>query len=92
MSGNHSKSLAWSLTPWQMNGQGGWTQQPVILVEGQVPFFADHPQAYIDKLQELHDDPTVAHGAFYGCIGQLRDALEQAWEIKQEAALWPVKP
>lgn len=74
-----------------MSGNNGWKQQPVILVEGRVPFFADHPQAYIDKLQELHDDPAIARGSFYGCIGQLRDALELAWHVK-EVELWPAKP
>lgn len=79
---NEKTKLSWVLTPWLMNGQGGWKQQPVILVEGRVPFFADHPQAYIDKLQELHDDPALVRGTFYTCIGQLKDGLEQAWEIE----------
>ena len=78
---NHT--LEWQLTPWTMNGQGGWKQQPVITIEGRIPFFADHPQAYIDKLQEMHDDPTLARGAFYTLIGQLRDAKEQAWRLEE---------
>ncbi len=89
MSKNHKAKLNWSLTPWQMNGKGGWITQPVILVEGRQPFFADPPSAYIEKLQEIHDDATIARGAFYACIGQLKDAQEQAWEIKE--ALWPAK-
>lgn len=73
-----------------MNGQGGWKQQPVILVEGQVPFFADHPDAYITKLQEMHDDKRIARGQFYMSIGQFKDALEQVWENK-EVVLWQEK-
>ena len=72
--------LIWSITPWLMNGHRGWNQQPVILVEKQVPFYADHPDAYIQKLQALHDDPTIARGNFHASIGQLKDALEQAWD------------
>ena len=84
MSGAGKKSLwNWSLTPWQMSGKGGWTTQPVILVEGQRPFFADHPDAYAAKLQELHDDPALMRGPFYACIGQLKDATEQVWNIKE---------
>lgn len=67
-----------------MNGQGGWKQQPIILIEGQVPFFADHPQAYIDKLQEMHDDITLVRGLFNTLIGQLKDGMEQSWEVKHE--------
>lgn len=73
------KLLEWHLTPWIMDGHGGWKQQPVILIEGRVPFFADHPDAYIAKFQEMHDDPALARGAFYTLIGQFRDAMEQSW-------------
>ena len=93
MSKNHNKVkelLNWSLTPWLMNGQGGWKQQPVILIEGQVPFFADHPDAYIEKFEEMHDDPALMRGQFYTLIGQFKDALEQAWENK-ELVLWQEK-
>ncbi|GAJ22428.1 unnamed protein product, partial [marine sediment metagenome] len=38
------KLLEWHLTPWRMNGHGGWKEQPIILIEGQEPFFADNPQ------------------------------------------------
>lgn len=77
---NHQplKLLTWHVTPWSMNGQG-WKQQPVILIEGKVPFFADHPDHYIAKLQEMHDDPQLARGLFHTLIGQFKDALEQAW-------------
>ena len=71
--------LIWSITPWLMNGSAGWSQQPVILVEGRIPFFADHPTAYIKKLQECHDDSSLVRGAFFACIGQLQDGLEQFW-------------
>ena len=73
-----------------MNGQGGWKQQPVILIEGQVPFFADHPEKYIEKLEAMHDDPTLMRGPFFACIGQFKDALEQVWENK-ELVLWQEK-
>ena len=72
--------LQWTITPWLMNGQGGWTQQPVILVEGRIPFFADHPDAYIAKLLELHDDPALTRMMnLYTLIGQFKDALEYYW-------------
>lgn len=77
------KPLEWQMTPWTMDGQGGWKQQPVILIEGQAPFFADHPQGYIDKLQKMHDDPALAQGSFYTLIGQLKDAMEQFWGVKK---------
>jgi hypothetical protein len=78
----HPRLLEWHLTPWQMDGHGGWKEQPIILVEGRVPFFADHPQDYIDKLQELHDDPALAPGCFHTLIGQLKDAMERSWGVK----------
>ena len=81
MDTNHKPKLLWSITPWQISGQGGWRQQPVILVEGRVPFFADHPDAYITELERLHDDPDIERGPFWAMIGQLRDAYEQAWVV-----------
>lgn len=74
--------LNWTITPWQMNGKAGWKEQPVILVEGQKPFSADHPQAYIDKLLELSKNPAIARGRFHTLIGELRDGLENNWEVK----------
>lgn len=74
--------LSWTITPWQMNGKAGWKEQPVILVEGQAPFFADHPQAYIKKLLELSKNPEMARGRFHTLIGELRDGLENTWEVK----------
>jgi len=79
-----TSNLNWTLTPWVMNGHGGWKQQPVIVIEGQVPFYADHPDAYIAKLQEMHDNPTIARGSFYSLIGQFKDALEQTWTLRRE--------
>ena len=72
--------LEWTMTAWSMNRTGGWKLQPVILAEGQIPFFADHPSAYIQKLQELHDNPQIARGSFHTVIGQLQDGLENAWK------------
>jgi len=77
----HPKILEWHLTSWSMDGKRGWKQQPIILVEGQVPFFADHPQAYIDKLEEMSKDSALLRGAFHTMVGQLQDALEQSWSI-----------
>ena len=74
--------LEWALTPWRMNGQGGWKQQPVLLVEGRPPFFADHPRAYINALADLHGDPTITRGPFFTVMGQLQDGLEMAWETE----------
>ena len=88
--GNHQPTLHWTITPWAMNGQGSWKQQPVILVEGREPFFANHPNDYIVKLEELHNDPIVQRGTFYASIGQLKDALEQVWDAK-EVVLWQGK-
>lgn len=73
------RTLSWILTSWLVDGHGGWKQQPVIIIEGQVPFFADHPNDYIKKLEEMYDDPQIARGQFYTFIGQFKDALEQAW-------------
>ena len=74
--------LIWSVTPWVMNGEGGWKQQPIILIEGQIPFFADHPKAYIAKLREMQKDKTLTRGTFWTCIGQLKDGLELSWDIR----------
>ena len=75
--------LEWHLTPWSIKGHGSWKQQPIILIEGQVPFFADHPQAYIDKLEEMSKDPILIKGAFHTFAGQLKDALEQVWDVRK---------
>ena len=76
-----------AFTAWLMNGHGGWTQQPVILVEGRPPFFAGHPNDYIAKLEELHGDPTIERMTFWTYIGELKDSLEQHWgtEEKEDA-------
>ena len=76
----YPKLREWHVTAWQMNGQGGWKQQPIILIEGQAPFFADHPQVYIDKLEEMSKDPTLVKGQFHTLAGQLEDAMEQYWK------------
>ena len=88
------KPIHWTMTPWQVSGQGGWIDQPVILIQGQTPFFADHPQVYIDKLQVMHDDLTLERKPFYTLIGEFKDALEQHWEQEHEEATgknghWP---
>ena len=75
-------TITWQLTPWQMNGDAGWKQSPVITAEGMKPFFADHPKDYIQKLKEMHADSMFARGQFHMYIGQFKDALEQSWEIK----------
>lgn len=72
--------MEWQLTPWRANGDGTWKQQPIITIEGRVPFFGDHPLDYINKLQEMHDDPTIARGIFYTMIGQFKDLLDNSWE------------
>ena len=41
----------WRLTPWQVAPEGGkWSQQPFLCVDDEPPFYADHPQPYIDRL------------------------------------------
>ncbi len=87
---NQRPKLSWFVTPWSMSGQGRWVQQPVILVDGQEPFYADHPNDYISKLEELHDNPEIGRGQFYSYIGQLKDGLEQVWDVK-EVVLWQRK-
>lgn len=82
--GKHKRLLGWRITEWLMSGEGGWKVQPVILVEGQKPFFADHPEDYIKKLEAMHDDPALAKGSFYTFIGQLKDGLELHWRINRE--------
>ena len=67
-----------------MDGQGGWTRPPCIVVEGGVPFYADHPSGYIEELERIHDEPTIKRGNFYTYIGQFKDALEQSWEVVDE--------
>lgn len=78
--------LAWSLTPWQMKGDGTWKVQPIIVVEDHMPFFADHPDAYIERLEEMHDDPTLERGRFFTQIGELKDGLELAWNTEGDSA------
>ena len=73
----------WALTPWKMNGRGGWTDQPIILVEGELPFFADHPLDYIERLEQMHDTPGFEKARWWVLIGQLRDGLEQHWDEEQ---------
>ena len=79
---NHRELLTWSITNWLMSGKGTWKTQPVILIEGEIPFYADNPQPYIDKILTMHDDPTLMRGAFYTLIGQLQDAQEQVWNLE----------
>jgi hypothetical protein len=71
--------LSWVMTPWTMNGKEGWKQQPVILVEGRKPFFADHPEEYIVRLLEMHDAPDLEWKPFHTFIGELKDGLETGW-------------
>ena len=79
------KLLNWSITAWQMNGQEGWTTQPVILVEGRKPFYADTPEEYIAELERLHDDPALLRlQTLYAIIGQLKDAREYSWQVNRE--------
>ena len=78
--------LSWAITPWAMNGLGGWKQQPVILIEGQIPFFADHPKKYIRMLKEMYADKSLMRGPFWTTIGQLKDGMELSWN----AAVVPV--
>jgi len=72
--------IPWTITPWEMDGRGGWKTQPIILVEKEQPFTADRPEGYIQKIQELHDDPAIMRGAFYTLIGQFRDNQELYWQ------------
>ena len=74
------KQLAWTMTPWIPDGEEGWKEQPVILVETRRPFFADHPTAYIEKLEDIHNDHLVADGSFWKCIGELKDCLDYTWD------------
>ncbi len=62
-----------------MNGHGGWEEQPIILIEGEKPFYADHPQTYIDKLEEMSKESILIRGSFHTLAGQLEDAMEQHW-------------
>ena len=76
-----AKPILWAITPWAMNGHGGWVTQPIILIEGDPAFLADHPSAYIAKLRAMHDDKTLAKGPIWTSVGQLKDALEQSWYV-----------
>ena len=79
----HPKLLEWQLTPWKVDGKGRWKQQPVILIEGEIPFYADNPQPYIDKLEAMSKDASLIKGSFYTFIGQFKDAFEQRWYVKR---------
>ena len=74
--------MDWQLTAWRMDGNGGWAQQPIITAKAQKPFFADHPDLYVEKLQEMHDDPLFARGPFYTLIGKLKDSADHAWDLR----------
>lgn len=67
--------------------------QPIVLVDGDPPFFADHPQQYIDKLWELHARTDLKPGTFHTMIGQLQDVLEQGlWrEAEEDVQEWLAK-
>ena len=80
-------TIVWQLTPWQMNGEGSWKQQPIITAEGVRPFFADHPKDYMKRLKEMHAGPSFARGQFHMLIGELRDGLEQAWNLENAPKL-----
>ncbi len=84
---NKSKQLEWRVTLWEMSPEGGWKTQPVILVEGRRPFFADHPDAYIAELERLHLDPGLQRGPFNTFIGQFKDAVEQVWKAPRKGEL-----
>lgn len=74
--------LNWKLTPWIMNGKGGWKQQPVILIEGEMPYYFDHPTEYITKLLAMAKDTRLESGQFHTFAGELRDELDQFWGKK----------
>lgn len=74
--------LEWTVTPWRVE-RGRWAAlgQPIVLVEGEPPFFAAEPQAYIDKLIELYERADLVPGPFHRLIGEFKDLLEQQlWE------------
>ena len=68
----------WWVTPWSVAEGGGWKQQPVVLTEGEPPFFADHPSAYIRKLESMHADQRLERGSFHTLIGQFKDVLDKS--------------
>ena len=72
--------LDWQVTPFTANPEGGWANQPVILVPGKQPLFFDTPEEYITELERMHDSILFARGLFHTVIGQLQDGLENAWE------------
>ena len=70
--------LKWNVTPWTPYSDGhGWVSQPIILVEGRKPFFADHPAAYVAELERLHGDELLIRGNFYRLIGEFKDELDR---------------
>ena len=89
----NSGTKGWQLTNWTTKPESGWQQQPVIMVDGQVYFFGNHPQEYIDALELMHRDASFVQGPFHALIGQLQDELERVdWPvgegIKGEVAQW----
>ena len=74
--------IAWTLTPWRMDGKRGWELQPIILIQKQTPFFSDKPEDYIAELERMHDDPMLERGTFWTCIGQFKDGLDYDWDVE----------
>lgn len=67
------------LAPWKAHAEGrGWVTQPIIVVQGRTPFFADHPAAYVAELEKLHADKLVRRGKFHTLIGEFQDEMDRA--------------
>jgi hypothetical protein len=71
------------MTAWKMGGTGEWIDMPIILIAGEVPFWADNPQPYIAKLEAMHGDLALERRQFWTLIGELKDGFEYNWYVQE---------
>ena len=70
----------WTVTLWRTNPDGSWSQQPVVLVEGEPAFMADTPAEYATHITQLHarwERGELLWGPFRTTAGQFLDESER---------------
>ena len=70
----------WTVTVWRTNPDGSWSQQPVVLVEGEPAFMADTPAEYATHITQLHarwERGELLWGPFRTTAGQFLDESER---------------
>ncbi len=68
-------STSWQLSRWQSTGNGSWSQQPTLTINGQSYVFAT-PAEYIAKLQELRSIPGMT-GPIDQYISEFQSAVPE---------------